>query len=344
MKNFCYFLYIFIIISCTSQNKKNEGITRKVVISGKVINFNPDNRDIKLAINRPGFSQLEVNSKIDSLGHFKASFETYTPTDVWVSYETNFLIIVNPGDNINIEFDGKSQNRSTILKTIKFSGDNVKTNEDAAKFQKIYFSDELYTNTKEREYAIKEYDVDDYILYLDTLQQKSNKFYKTFTSKIKPNDEIKVWTKTQTDQIYYDALYFYPDEHRSSNNLKREEWDVPDNYFAPLMKRSSINKSMCISGYSISSFSDRFLSDIVYRNMAIDWNNRVDVKKEVDTDSFKVHSVLKHTPNNLIRELVLTKFFSQYLDANQIKIFDAHKEIIEKNIITIFKRTIIRAL
>jgi len=66
--------------------------------------------------------------------------------------------------------------------------------------------------------------------------------------------------------------------------------------------------------------------------MAIDWNNRVDVKKKIDTDSFKVNSVLKHTPDNLTREIVLTKFFSQYLYANQIKLFEAHKEIAEKHI------------
>ena len=120
MKNFCYFLCILILTSCSSKTNKKEELTKEVVISGKVNNFNPDNRDISLAINRPGFFQLEVNTKIDSLGHFKASFETYTATDVWVSYETNFLIVVHPGDNINLEFDGKSQSRSTILKTIKF--------------------------------------------------------------------------------------------------------------------------------------------------------------------------------------------------------------------------------
>jgi len=332
MKKFYSFLYILILISCTSKTNKKEELAKEVVISGKVTDFNPDNRDISLAINRPGFFQLDVNTTIDSLGHFKASFETYTATDVWVSYETNFLIVVHPGDSINLEFDGKSQTRSTILKTIKFSGDNVKTNEDVAKFQELYYSHELYTNTEEHDFATKEYDVDDYILYLDTLQRKNNTFYKNFTSKTKPNTETKIWAKTYIDQDYYNALSFYPDEHRSSNNLKRKDWDVPYNYFAPLKKNSYINKSMSISGYSLSSFTNRFLSEIVYRNMAIDWNNRIDKKKKIDFDSLKVHSVLKYTPDNLTRELVLTAFFSQYLDANKLKIFEAHKETAEKHI------------
>jgi len=332
MKNFYYFLCILILISCTSKTNKKEVVTKEVVISGKILNSNPNNRDITFSVNRPGFYQLDVDAKIDSLGHFKASFETYTTTDVWVSYETNFLIVVHPGDNIILEFDGKPQSRSTILKTIQFSGDNVKTNKDVAKFQELYFSDELYTNDKEKDYAIKEYDVDDYILYLDTLQQRSTQFYKTFTSKFKPNDETKIWAKTYTDQVYYNALSNYPNKHRSSNNLKREDWDVPDNYFAPLIKRSPINKSMSISGASLSSFTRHFLNEIVYRNMANDWNNRIDIKKKIDADSFKVHSVLKHTSNNLTREMVLTQFFSQHLYANQIKLFEAHKEIAEKNI------------
>ena len=332
MNNIHYFLCLLILVSCTSKTDKKEELTKEVVISGKVIDFDPNNRDISFSVNRPGFDQLDVDAKIDSLGNFNASFETYVPTDVWVSYETNFLIVVHPGDNINLEFNGNSESRSTILKTIKFSGDNVKTNKDVAKFQELYYSNELYTNTEEHDFAIKEYDVDDYTLYLDTLQQKNNELYKTFSSETKLNDETKVWAKTYTDQIYYNALLYYPTEHRSSNNLKRDEWDVSNNYFTPLTKRSTINKSMSISGFSLHSFANRFLSEIVGRNMANDWNNRVDVKKTVDTDSFKVHSVLKHTPDNLIREMVLTEFFSQHLYANQIKLFEAHKEIAEKHI------------
>jgi len=128
MKNIYYFLCILILTSCSSKTDKKEELTKEVVISGKVIDFDPNNRDISFSVNRPGFDQLDVDTKIDSLGNFNASFETYTPTDVWVSYETNFIIVVHPGDNINLEFNGNSESRSTILKTIKFSGDNVKTN------------------------------------------------------------------------------------------------------------------------------------------------------------------------------------------------------------------------
>jgi hypothetical protein len=192
MEKFYYLFCILFLISWSPTNSKKENLSKKVIISGKINNFNPNNRDITLAINRPGLHQLEVNTQIDSQGHFKATFETYTTTDVWVSYETNFLIVIHPGDNINIEFDGNLQDRTKILKTIKFYGDSVKTNEDVAKFQALYYSNGFY---KSNEKAIKEYNENEYINHLDTLKQKNNELYDLFISKTKPMMRLKFGQK-----------------------------------------------------------------------------------------------------------------------------------------------------
>jgi thiol-disulfide isomerase/thioredoxin len=89
---------------------------------------------------------------------------------------------------------------------------------------------------------------------------------------------------------------------------------------------------MSICGASLASFTNIFLHEYAFRNMANDWRKMINLKKKVNVDSLKVHSIIKYTPDNLTRQMVLTELFSQHLYGNQIKLFETYKEIAEKNI------------
>ena len=143
MKKNVIVLLFGLLISCTNNND-SYNIPREVNITGKIENIDPNNHEIALFVNRLGFNQTPIYITADSLGNFQTSFETYTPTDIWLSYKTNFIILVQPGDSIYVEFDGQLDIRYQTLETIKFSGDNAKANQDAAKFQVMYYSNPLY--------------------------------------------------------------------------------------------------------------------------------------------------------------------------------------------------------
>lgn len=63
----------------------------------------------------------------------------FVPTDAWVGYQTNFLILLHPGDNMYMEFDGTTYDRVTLLKSAIFKGDASAINTSAALFQQLYF-------------------------------------------------------------------------------------------------------------------------------------------------------------------------------------------------------------
>ena len=179
MKKIIYFLAFLVTISCSIKEKKQYQVPKKVTISGKVLNFDLEKNEIDLYVNRLGLSQEHINSQLDSLGNFSVSFESYIPTDIWLRYKTNFLVLTHPGDSIYVEFDGKPQQRPAILKTIKYSGDAAKTNQNAAVFQQMYYSNALYTDWDAKQKAKKDYEVDEYMQYLDTLKQKAVSFMKS---------------------------------------------------------------------------------------------------------------------------------------------------------------------
>lgn len=332
MKKLFFLLSISLLISFTSMNN-NENQEEKIVsISGKIINYNQKKSEVKLFVNRPGLNQLEIITKIDSLGNFKSSFKSYTPTDIWISYKTNFLILSHPGDNINIAFDGQANERATILKTIKFSGDAAKTNQDAAKLQEIYYSNELFKNHDANQIAIKDLDVIDYIAYLDTLKVKTDKLYNEFLSNHSPNNETKIWAKWFVNKEYYKALATYPDRHRMENNLKKSDWDVPSSYYNPLIENNSIDESALISGASISSFTSYYLHSYAFREVADQWYAMKKSGRKINLDSLRIYNTIKNTPNNLIRQITLTELFNLHLQANQVSMYENNKDVINKYI------------
>lgn len=133
-----------IIVSCAT--KTNEATHPIVIIAGKVRHYNPDNLKISLGVNRIGLGPEKLSASLDNNGCFRTSFVSKVPTDVWLMYKTNFLILTHPGDSIYVEFDGSRENRPDLLKKIKFSGDASGQNQKAAEFQRMYYSRNYYSN------------------------------------------------------------------------------------------------------------------------------------------------------------------------------------------------------
>ncbi len=345
MKKLLILLVLGILISCTNDESNDFSIPKKVIIAGRVDSIDPDNLDLFLYVNRPAFNSIEIFTKADSSGYFNCSFESYTLTDVWLRYKTNFLVLVHPGDSIYVEFDGKPNSRPQILETIKFSGNRAKANQDAAKFQFMYFSNPLYYDWDTKEQAKQKYDVDQYLMYLDTLQKRIDELYNDFLDKVHPDKIVKRWAKAYIEQDYYDALAWYPNDYLRANNLKRGEWSVPDDYFNALLKGLPVEKDMLISGYALSGFVNRF--HYYYSTDKI-WNEEQNKQYRTPegyylttaeiSDSININGIIKYTPDTLLRQMVLAEYFQQNFERSDINVYEEYKNIVDKYIVEPFLR------
>ncbi|MFD2034980.1 TlpA family protein disulfide reductase [Belliella marina] len=345
MKKLVALLTFALLISSAYAGSDDHSNPKRVVIAGKVKNMDPNNLEVKLAVNQLALGQAAVYAKADSLGNFHASFETYIPTDVWIIYKTNFLVMVQPGDSIYVEFDGKHKDRPQLLETIKFDGDGSKTNQDAAKFQSMYFSSTLYHDWDAKMLAIKNYDHEDYLLHLDSIGHQFTDLYNGFLVEVQPDENVKIWAKTFIEQEYYDALSMYPREHARANNLKDEEWSVPENFYDKLLDRLPIERNMLVSGYAISGFINSFHYNYSRKKTRSEEliqkyktpEGHIVAPKEI-IDSINVYGIIKHTPDTLLRQMVLTEFFQQNLENSEIDIYEQYKNIVDTYILEPFLR------
>ena len=278
---------------------------KKITIAGKIDNYDPS-IEVILAVNRIGFFQDAIQAKTDSAGNFTATFESYTPTDAWLVYKANFLVLLHPGDSLFVHFDGKYSDRPEILNTVKFGGNSAQTNQYAAKFQQMYFSNELYYDWDKKDRAVKNYDVEQYLQYLDTVQQKSKELYDRFVSENNPNNESKKWAEIFNEENYYVQLGNYAYGHRRANNMQNDNpWDVPLGFYDRLCNILPIDSTMFICASALNTFINVFdgyvSSKLKYRG--------TDVATIADKDSIRIFSAIEFVPDPLLLQFVLSLGF-----------------------------------
>jgi thiol-disulfide isomerase/thioredoxin len=341
MNKLLLFFAILLFSSFINIHEIDNDRDERIIISGKISDFISDKSDVEVLVYRLGFDPEKIKAKIDGSGCFTVSFKSVIPTDVRLTYNTGIFVLTHPGDSIFIEIDGKFENRRGILRTVKFSGDGAKTNQDAASFQDMYVSSSLYLNSNAKNKAIKDYDVDEFICYLDTIQTKICELMNNFSNKFSPNEETKKWAQLFIEQQeYFDPLCFYPMEHQKYNNLKSSDWSLPSSYFDLYLKRLPISDSMFISTFALNNFVNRYSSFI--SNKINEENENYVIKgdyvyfvapKEI-ADSISVYSIIKHTKDPLLRQLSLVELFERRFKKSEVGLLESFSHLVD-SIITI---------
>jgi thiol-disulfide isomerase/thioredoxin len=327
-------VFLFAILSFLSCSKNHPKFTPdKVVISGKVLNYNPDNLKINIGVNRIGFGSEQISVNLDNVGYFKTSFKSKFPTDIWLRYKTNFLVLTHPGDSIYIEFDGSKDERSDALKTIKFQGDASKQNLEAANFQRLYYSSDYYSFQNKNHQAVTNLDEKMYKQFRDSVRTTELAFFESFVKKFKPSIEIQNWAKINLDVEYFRNLISYPEFHRMANNLKREQWNVPITYYDFLKNHFQLNDSYLISGYAIGAFVNSYpvyLTEKIRNENIVFFSSRDNILKHPDQlDSLRFFGSIKFTEDSLLRQMVLTEMLNQALERSEVRMFEKYKNLIE---------------
>ena len=340
------FLTVFVVIisSCNHQKNQYGDVPQNIIVSGKIDNFDPK-LQVTLGVNRVGLKQESILAKMDSIGNFMATFDSYFPVDVWVMYKTNFMVLLHPNDSLFVHFDGKHSDRPELLESIKFGGDRAETNRFAAKYQQIYYSNELYNDWGKKRKAVKEYDADQYLQYLDTLQQKNKKLYDQFVAENSPNAESKKWALLYSQNDYYHYLVWYAGDHREANNMGWDNpWTIPKGFYDALCNRLPIDESMLINSYGLSGFCNTF-SRYVYDKLRDKENKITDEETGEEyvkwmvmpggtimgqseiVDSLTIFSSIEFVPDPLLLQMMLTDFFDRQFNRQNIAVYERYRDI-----------------
>jgi thiol-disulfide isomerase/thioredoxin len=323
-------LSIITVISC---HEEKINITHSnIIIAGKVRNHDLDNPYITVGVNRISFEQEQISSKINSTGYFKIEFDSKIPTDIWLKYKTNFLILTHPGDSIFVEFDGSKDNRYELLKSVKFKGDFAIENFKAAKFQQKYFFLGYYTTKGIINEFAEKYDPLKFRQLRDSIRIIELSNLKKFIKKYNPSSETANWARILLNVDYYRDLASYSDHHQLGNKPGGVSQMIPNSYYDFLKNPFTLNDSVLISGYSISKFVNIYppylLEQTKYKNKSLFESPETIKKSHLKIDSLILFSVINEINDPLLRQMVLTEILRQRLEQSQINMFNQHEKII----------------
>lgn len=333
MKKLMLLLVSLSVIACNS-HLRNDSRKDRIIIAGNVNNYDQLNPIIRIIPNRIAVERDGIDVVLDEYGNFKAYFKSSIPIDFFVGYNTNFLVLAHPGDSIYIEFNGAAKDRSMLLESIKFSGDFADQNQDAAAFQKIYFSNNSYSDYDRRRLIMKLYDPLRFKIYMDSCRLERYNLLSQFEEKNKPTNEVKIWARTNLDVDYYRDLLSYPDKHMLDNKLTFKDWSVPFSYFDFMKDHFKINDSVLISGNSIRGFVDFYaiyIMEIVRRENQLYFNSPDSLKKYPEImDSLLFFGTINNTKDNLLRQMALTEMLYEGLEFSKVEIFERYADKISE--------------
>lgn len=300
-----------------------------VTVTGTVLNAAPTSKRISLAVTRVGLGQEEIASDIDNEGKFLFQFETYMPTDIWLTYQTNLLFVVHPGDSISVEFDGSMPDRPELLKTIKFSGDRATINNQIAAFQKAFFSKNH--DWRKENYAIKNYGPDEFKAYADTLHSIETTLYNEFLKTYSPSDEAADWALFFLNRNNFVRLTEYPSSHRRALLLKESEWDVPIDYYN-YMKSMKLMPTSLVSADATYDITNRYLYSYLRRIVNETLGSLNETDSAYTKDSVFLQIIAEQTPDLHLREIVATQYLNDNLRELKLDAYERNVDFIEANI------------
>lgn len=207
---------------------------KRTIISGKIINFNntKDLNTITLS-GRDLFHIFKFNkaeSKIDANGIFNIELPIAYTQEFMLTYGGRIMFFCRPGDSLYLEIDRKlSYIKSPVTSYIQFMNNELgKANMEYNKYLREQ-PKSRYSFKKNKD-AVKNLEPDEYKDYIQQYEHYKLKFLEDFNTKYKTSRLFRKWAM---DKILYssmDDLFQYCWLHPEYNKMKRDSFDVSDEY------------------------------------------------------------------------------------------------------------------
>ncbi|MDO5968398.1 TlpA disulfide reductase family protein [Flavivirga aquimarina] len=320
---------LFISFCCTQKKTFND--KKQVVVTGKVHHYNGENAKLYFIYSQPGVLGSRELIDIDGEGNFEYKIDGYIPLDAVLLEQNTFAninFIYHPGDSIHIEFEAKEK-KIPLLKTVKFSEDGNKTNNQIINFQILREENNLGYGAINQAESYKK-NVTDFILEMNSVKEKQLKMYKTFVEEQSPSDEAKNWAKLFALETYY---YFLDNYANGKENL-------PDNY-------SDYNNEILpitLDNLICWSVIEGRITSVVYLDLFPNFSKQnTDLNlisyltdKTLKSDSLFVNFVRENYTDNLQRQLIFSGLYKNLFGMTSLESYQRNQDVLKTELNTPF--------
>jgi hypothetical protein len=320
MRNFrvVYLLWILpFLASC-----RNELITDapfRVYVSGQILNYTKGENKLSFGVNRLGQDQIIYYPVIEEDGSFTIEIDIQRKTDFWISFKNNILLPIFKSDSIYIVFDGSVAQRNDFYNSIVINGNDVEYLNDALAFQKLMNSNTVeYVNMTDK---MKELDEAEFKRFMDSIMVNLYSAYKGLVFSAKSDREIRTWTKFELESYFYYCMSEFPSYHRDYSVCGSKGY--MQGFYNFQLKRLPLNQEYLNNAGSVNTFANRYSSGYLIEKF--DSLSPESYSREY-WDSIWIATIIKYTPDVFLRQLVLVEHFNQYIEAEELDIYEMYKD------------------
>lgn len=338
MKKLIFFLAIVLFISCKKYQVEIENHPQRTIVSGTISNYNPDKKDLRLYLADVVLGAKMLKTNIDEEGHFKASFEIYLPTNVELIHKDRMSFLLHPGDSLHIAMEGGSRE----IKSVRLSGSAVKVNEAIIEFQKLYESEEKYSDYRAAKNAAEKLEADEFLDFIyDNYTYEEVKV--TWRKETNPDEEAMLWVENflKQEQLYY--AYLYKNWHKRA--LGNDTiWELPPDYFLSALGNVKTLTNEDFLGGSLSSRITN-MATIGLMGQLAELPENASLKEELKSynlspaiDSIIINGAIATFKDDMLLKLVLANYFRFSLGVQSLSAYDSNKSVRERYLTEDFLR------
>lgn len=230
---------VLLLTSCNHSYFEPDG---KVIIAGKILNFEKHNEDRNLDIVYQGFFEFQDNKfvKINDDGSFQTTIPCHYKRDFFIRFNRiSAIYFCEPNDSIFITLDAdilndprnKYPNDSYFAKVT--GGTRVEDIELVNIFWQKSWAGSSSSDSRE---VIKKYSPMDYYNYQNNLEQsKINILDSLISSSPFPTKMMSLWAKDHLKYLKLSNLLKYISNHSQSNNSATDSLSIPTEYLNQIL-------------------------------------------------------------------------------------------------------------
>jgi thiol-disulfide isomerase/thioredoxin len=344
MKHINFILYtllfpLILLVNCSrkSDNQNLFESPKKIIITGEIINYNPDVDDyfIKFGVDDLFDIQKTTDIEISENGFFTTTFESFYPSEYFFHYHKLVPFYAFPGDSIHFTFNNDSIKATTSgynhLKHIQFSGKfNQMTNDYFEYFQ--FYYNELYDWDNEH-YLPQQLDSSEYLKHVtgtrwDYYQNK----LEAFLQRKSRSAFFKNWIEYDLKYEAYEDLIHYK-TNRIRLLQKKGSYTYKDNFLPPdynyILQQNNFNNPNAVCSGKYRSFIRSCRMYISSHNLPIDSLEVLfqHYRNNERITAFKIQQkMIEKSSSGFGKDLLLANLYFQLLEWNDLESFSYFRD------------------
>jgi thiol-disulfide isomerase/thioredoxin len=202
MKKLFYILILILFWGSISAEQNNIKLVKgKVIIAGKVQNFNDSTRVLRFT-NFSILQDIDQIAILDSLGNFKTELEVYNSQDVGLQYEnTGITLYLHPGDSLYLNLDA-DQFKKEVYPYYEVSGKNSTTSKNICDYSVTHIPFLFDSDFKPKYHKPFNEFLSDIKMHLSAEDSVLQEFY----NQNKPTNEFMNWER---NYILYNSFSLF---------------------------------------------------------------------------------------------------------------------------------------